>query len=127
MKAAHGPTVLIVEDEALIAMDIQALLENAGYSVLGLANSPAAAMALFSKKQPDLALLDINLGGQDILETASAFSAQGIEIVFLTGHSAKKLPEALRHHPLVAKPYMPDKLLEVIKAALARRKRKTGS
>jgi CheY-like chemotaxis protein len=127
MKAAQGPSVIVVEDEALIAMDIQTLLENAGYRVLGLANSPAAAKALFSKKQPDLALLDINLGGQDILETASAFSAKGIEIIFLTGHSAKKLPEALRHHPLVGKPYMPDKLLEVIETTLARRKRKTAS
>ena len=58
-------TVLVVEDEALIALDLQALLEHAGYRVLGPANSPAVAFNLLEANQPDVALLDINLGRTD--------------------------------------------------------------
>lgn len=121
MSAKHGAAILVAEDEALIAMDIQTLLENAGYRVVGLANTPNAALTLFNQTQPDLALLDINLGGKDIFGTASALSAQGTKVVFLTGHSSKKLPETLRHHPMVGKPYQPEKLLEVIAAELSRK------
>ena len=59
--------VLVVEDEALIAMDLQALLEEAGYQVLGPANSSAAALALIDNEEPDVALLDVNLGRSTLL------------------------------------------------------------
>jgi len=111
-------SVLVVEDEALIAMDLQALLEDAGYRVLGPANSTAAAMALLAGNEPDVALLDVNLGRSDVFGVANALAERKTKLIFLTGHTAQKLPQAHRHRPLVAKPYLPHVLLQAVQQAL---------
>jgi CheY-like chemotaxis protein len=111
-------SVLVVEDEALIAMDLQALLEDAGYRVLGPANSTAAAMALLAGNDPDVALLDVNLGRSDVFGVANELASRKTKLIFLTGHTAQKLPQAHRHRPLVAKPYLPHVLLQAVQQAL---------
>jgi len=111
-------SVLVVEDEALIAMDLQALLEDAGYRVLGPANSTAAAMALLDGNEPDVALLDVNLGRSDVFGVANELATRKTKLIFLTGHTAQKLPQAHRHRPLVAKPYLPHVLLQAVQQAL---------
>src|SRR4051794_34690031 len=111
MKVPSGACVLVVEDEALIAMDLQSLLEEAGYRVLGPANSTAAAMALLAGHDPDVALLDVNLGRSDVFGVANELATRKTKLIFLTGHPAQKLPQAHRHRPLVAKPYLPHVLL----------------
>ena len=112
-------SVLVVEDEALIAMDLQALLEEAGYRVLGPANSTAAAMALLAGCNPDVALLDVNLGRSDVFGVANELAARKTKVIFLTGHTAQKLPLAHRHRPLVAKPYLPHVLLQAVQSVLS--------
>ena len=113
--------ILVVEDEALIAMDLQALLEEAGYLVLGPANSSAAALALIEKDEPDVALLDVNLGRSDVFGVANALTERKTQVIFLTGHTAHKLPEIHRHLPLVSKPYLPQVLLQAVERALEAR------
>src|ERR1700704_5862146 len=116
----RGPaTVLIVEDEALIAMDLQSLLEDAGYRVLGPANSTAAAMALLDGDEPDVALLDVNLGRSDVFGVANELATRKTKLIFLTGHTVQKLPPDHRHRPLVAKPYLPHVLLQAVHLALS--------
>jgi len=112
-------TVLVVEDEALIAMDLQWLLEEAGYRVLGPANSTAAAMALLDGIEPDVALLDVNLGRSDVFGVANELATRKTRLIFLTGHTAQKLPQAHRHRPLVAKPYLPHILLQAVALAVS--------
>jgi CheY-like chemotaxis protein len=119
MIAQLKPIVLIVEDEALIAMDLQALLENAGYHVLGPANSPKAALKLLEGPDPDVALLDVNLGGADVFAVADALQGRKTHMIFLTGHSSQQLPPAHRHRPLLAKPYLPHTLLQAVQRVLA--------
>ena len=114
--------ILVVEDEALIAMDLQMLLEDAGYRVIGPANSTAAALALLERdEKPDIALLDVNLGRSDVFGVANALANRNTDFIFLTGHTAQKLPQAFRHRPMVTKPYMPHVLLQAVHAALNRR------
>src|SRR4051812_16210286 len=117
MTSANA-SVLVVEDEALIAMDLQALLEDAGYKVLGPANSTAAAMALLDGNEPDVALLDVNLGRSDVFGVANELALRKTKLIFLTGHTAQRLPQAHRHRPLVAKPYLPHVLLQAVQLAL---------
>ena len=119
MKVSSGASVLVVEDEALIAMDLQALLEEAGYRVLGPANSTAAAMALLAGQDPDVALLDVNLGRSDVFGVANELATRKTKLIFLTGHSAQKLPPAHRHRPLVSKPYLPHVLLQAVHLVLS--------
>ena len=122
MTSADKAMILVVEDEALIAMDLQALLEEAGYRVLGPANSSAAALALLDSDEPDVALLDVNLGRSDVFGVANVLAERKTEVIFLTGHTVQKLPPAHRHLPLVAKPYLPHVLLQAVKSALARQR-----
>ncbi len=112
-------TVLVVEDEALIAMDLQWLLEEAGYRVLGPANSTAAAMALLDGDEPDVALLDVNLGRSDVFGVANELATRKTRVIFLTGHTVQTLPVAHRHRPLVAKPYLPHILLQAVALAVS--------
>jgi len=119
MTVSASISVLVVEDEALIAMDLQALLEDAGYRVLGPANSTAAAMALLAGQDPDVALLDVNLGRSDVFGVANELARRKTKLIFLTGHTAQKLPLAHRHRPLVAKPYLPHVLLQAVRQALS--------
>src|SRR6267154_3793466 len=115
----QSPSVLVVEDEALIAMDLQSLLEEAGYRVLGPANSTTAALALLDKDDPDVALLDVNLGRSDVFGVANVLAGRKTQVIFLTGHSAQKLPPDHRHRPLLAKPYLPHVVLQAVAHALA--------
>ena len=94
MTVRGNACILVVEDEALIAMDLQALLEDAGYRVLGPANSSAAALALIDADAPDVALLDVNLGRSDAFGVASILTERKTQVIFLTGHTAHKLPPA---------------------------------
>lgn len=118
MRTEGNASILVVEDEALIAMDLQALLEDAGYRVIGPANSIAAALKLLEREKPDLALLDVNLGGVDVFELADVLAVRDSRMIFLTGHTAQRLPEIHRHRPLVAKPYLPHMLLQAVQRAL---------
>ena len=121
MTARGTARILVVEDEALIAMDLQALLEEAGYHVLGPANSSAAALALIDNEEPDVALLDVNLGRSDAFGVASVLTERKTQVIFLTGHTAHKLPQAHRHLPLVSKPYLPQVLLQAVERAVEQR------
>jgi|SRR6185503_602531 CheY-like chemotaxis protein len=118
MSSAQA-SILVVEDEALIAMDLQMLLEEAGYRVLGPVNSTAAAMALLDGALPDVALLDVNLGRSDVFGVANELAARKTKLIFLTGHTVQRLPEAHRHRPLIGKPYLPHALLQIVQQVLA--------
>jgi CheY-like chemotaxis protein len=123
MGSALSANILVVEDEALIAMDLQMLLEDAGYRVIGPANSTAAALELLDgEEQPDVALLDVNLGRSDVFGVANALADRNTQFIFLTGHTAQKLPPVYRHRPMVTKPYMPHVLLQAVRSALSQRK-----
>jgi two-component system, response regulator PdtaR len=78
--------IAIVEDEALLAMDMEATLEEAGHVVVGIADSYASALTLVDK-EPDLALLDINLfDGPSGLRVASLFTGKRIQCLFVSGN-----------------------------------------
>lgn len=87
--------ILIVEDEPLIAEDIQGYLEESGFGVVGIANSGAMALEILSKTKPDALLLDINLGfGPDGVELAGIIRKEyQLPFVFLTSHADKSTLE----------------------------------
>jgi two-component system, response regulator PdtaR len=81
--------VLVVEDQLIIARDIEALLTDWGYHVIGCAASSDEALALFDKQKPDLALVDIHIqGDMDGIEVVKEFNARRpIPIVYLTAQA----------------------------------------
>jgi len=86
-RARQPATILIVEDEALVASYIQEVLEESGFIIAGVASSGPEAMSLVSANPPDLALVDIKLAGpMDGIEVAQLMRTQfNVHSIFLSG------------------------------------------
>src|SRR5690348_17858731 len=87
LRSEHQPpTILIVEDEALVASYIQEVLEESGFIIAGVASSGPEAMSLASASPPDLALVDIKLAGpMDGIEVAQLMRSQlNVHSIFLS-------------------------------------------
>ena len=113
--------ILVVEDEALVAMLVEDALLDAGFAVIGPARSVSEAMALLAAEVPAAAVLDLNLGGETSVSVADALAARGIPFVVATGYGAAGLPAGHKHVPVLPKPYDPADLtaaLERLCAAL---------
>jgi PAS domain S-box-containing protein len=79
------PRILIVEDEAIVAMDLRLHLQDLGYSVCGLASTGEDAIVQAKAQRPSLVLMDISLGtGMDGIEAAHHLQDMGVPVVFLT-------------------------------------------
>lgn len=111
--------VLIVEDEALVAMLIEDALLLHDHQVTGIADTRAAALALAEREMPDLALCDVRLAEGDCgREVARALAERGIPCVFLSGNC----PDAADHPRIIgciAKPFPTAGLGEAVDAAYA--------
>jgi DNA-binding response OmpR family regulator len=104
-------SVLIVEDDCLIALEISHFVEDAGYTVVGPEKSVDASIRALTQHKIDLALLDVKLGGELVFPIAKDLDAKGIPYIFLSSYSAAAIPAQHRHSPLVSKPYSPELLL----------------
>jgi two-component SAPR family response regulator len=105
MPFLRGQRILIVEDEWLVAIELQALLEQQGCIVLGPVNTVARALTLLDRERPDFALLDLNLNGQQSTPVASVLSAQRVPFVVVTGYgeAASRKPD-MQAAPYIGKP-----------------------
>ncbi|MBN1552830.1 response regulator [bacterium] len=92
------PVILLVEDEALIAMFLEMELLEAGYSVLGIVSTGEEAVELANQQKPDLVILDVRLAGEiNGIETAQRLKKTGeIPIIFLTGYLDIELMETIK-------------------------------
>ena len=118
--ALSGLTVLIIEDEFLIAADVQRVVEDAGATAVLLAGSTAAAREIFDSGQHriDIGILDLKLGGEDGLPLAREFRDRGIPFVVATGLDRNiDLPDVV----VVQKPYNDRDVVEALLQARDRR------
>lgn len=106
--------VLVVEDEALVAMLVEDALLDAGFSVIGPAATVAEALDLLGQDKPDAAVLDLNLAGETSVPVADALAQRGIPFVVATGYGAAGLPPEHPAAPVLAKPYDPTELVAVL-------------
>ena len=106
--------VLIVEDEALIAMLLEEMLDTHGYHVAAHASTLAEGETLAASLDVDVAILDVSLGGDTVFPVAERLSSRGIPFVFTTGYGAAGMPPAWADRPVFGKPYDIEPLLETI-------------
>jgi PAS domain S-box-containing protein len=107
--------VLVVEDEALVALQLQSDLEEAGHQIVGPARSLKHGLMLASQEQIDAALLDVRLGRDTSAAIADQLLARNIPFAFATGYSdCALLPEHLREIPKLSKPYMVKDLRHIV-------------
>jgi CheY-like chemotaxis protein len=117
---SHKFKILVVEDDALIAMELGERLEEMGYEVLGPAMTLADAQSIAATgDKPDAALLDANLAGQSSVGVGAALAARGVPVAFCTGYDQiKNLPIELARAPILTKPVSDEKLAEALKLLL---------
>lgn len=98
--------ILIVEDEVLIALELESLLQDAGHEVLGIAASADEAISMGDALGPDLAFVDIHLAdGPTGIEVARQLARHGVMVLFMTAN-AKRIPDDFAQaHGVIAKPY----------------------
>jgi DNA-binding response OmpR family regulator len=99
--------VLVVEDEALVALLVEDMHNELGYTVVGPATSVEVALALLDTEPVDVALIDVSLGSSELsLPVADMLAHKGIPFAFATGHGPKALG-GTRHAgaPLLLKPF----------------------
>jgi CheY-like chemotaxis protein len=113
--------VLIVEDDAIIALDFEDTLLGFGVKTVRMAGNVVRALQLIDERAPDFALLDVGLAGGKSFAVAERLHAMQIPFVFITGYSgAIGLPPALKGTQMLPKPCTSDVLL----AALRQRSRR---
>ncbi|WP_128253803.1 HWE histidine kinase domain-containing protein [Falsirhodobacter deserti] len=112
--------LMLLEDQLLIAMDVEAMLEDSGFRRISLARNVEQALELVSSSEIELAMLDVNLGQETSIPVAEELRARGIPFVFATGYDeGSALPEAMRGVPVVRKPYDAENLIAALTTAFS--------
>jgi CheY-like chemotaxis protein len=109
---------LLVEDEALIRMMVAGMIEELGQTVAAEAGNIADALNLAQSAQFRVALLDINLAGHRIDPVAEIIERRGLPFIFSSGYGAKGLPAKFYDRPVLQKPFLIERLVEAIEAAV---------
>lgn len=116
-----GVRAFVAEDEFLLALDLCDILTRAGAEVLGPARSRAEAESYVTGQfAPDVALLDLNLGGESSTDIALRLEARRIPVILTTGYDAGDLPEPLSAMPTCLKPISAVAVLRAIERVLGR-------
>jgi two-component SAPR family response regulator len=116
-QAETGPRrVLIVEDEALIAMYVEDVISKFGYSVAGVVSNVDEALAFIETHAVDAAVLDINLKGTLVFPFADALMRKGIPFVFASSYGERAIPARYRVGQVVQKPFAPSELRRALAA-----------
>jgi two-component system, response regulator PdtaR len=116
--------VVIAEDEAIIRLDLKETLEEEGYDVVGETGRGDEAVRLVRELEPDLAILDIKMPGQDGLAAAREISGERrAAVLILTAFSQRDLIERARDAGALAylvKPFQRSELIPAVEVALGR-------
>ena len=111
----RGRRVMIVEDEMLVAMELESVVTDQGCAVVGPASTAQKALALLQEERPDAAILDVNLNGTTAAPVAAALNAQGVPFVLATGYDeGQALQPELRGAPRVDKPVNHEQLVRTL-------------
>ena|ERR1700761_6543554 len=105
---------LIVEDEGLIAMLLEAYLEELGYGVSAVAARLEDGMAAARDAAVDVVILDVNLAGEVSYPIAEILQCRGIPFVFVTGYGTVGRPAEFGAVPVLAKPFGVDALADCL-------------
>lgn len=117
MNDLTGTTVLLLEDEFLIALDAEQILTELGAAKVEVASTLADAEQLAENGRFDVAMLDVNINGEVSFPLAESLQRRGVPVVFATGYEMRNQPFP-EPAVCVTKPYTSATLLEVLSLAL---------
>jgi DNA-binding NtrC family response regulator len=113
-----GCSVFLVEDEVMIRMMVADMLEELGYTIAGEAGEISQAIRLAQSTEFELAILDVNVNGHMITPVAELIKARNLPFIFATGYGAAGVPREYRDRPTLQKPFLIEKLAEMIDRTL---------
>jgi CheY-like chemotaxis protein len=122
-----GVRVLVVEDEMMVSMLLEDMLADLGCIAVGPATRVKPTLALVEqtgfdgKNGFDIAILDVNLNGDESYPIADALAARAIPFVFASGYSERRLREEYRNIPSLRKPFQQQELERTLAVALGQR------
>lgn len=120
-RLPEGLRVFLVEDEALVMINLESMIEELGCVVAGCAmRATQLARSIEAGVEADVAILDVNLGGSLVFEHAQKLAEQGMPLVFATGYGRHGLPEEWRDRPILQKPYSMGEVAEGLASAIDR-------
>ena len=112
---SSSKTLLIVEDDTLVAMSLQDALEDAGYLVMDLTGRHQDAIAAAQERKPDLALVNIELQGRDDgIALERQLTDMGIPVLFISGQSSRASSARTAAVGSLPKPYTPTEMVEAV-------------
>jgi DNA-binding NtrC family response regulator len=118
-KPLDGRTVLVVEDNAEIALELAAILEEAGAVIVGPVASVQSAYDQMADRAIETALLDVTLrNNETAFPLADALAALRIPFVFISGQSSALMPPRYRDRAFLNKPYTSEEVVELVLASL---------
>jgi len=105
--------VLLVEDDFIVAYDMQTMLEEQGATVTGPASSLGEARELLARSCPNVAVLDVNLNGELVFPLAEELQSRGVPYIFATAYAddERLYPLSAKQAPRLAKPVLPAVLV----------------
>jgi DNA-binding NarL/FixJ family response regulator len=120
---AAAARVLLVEDEYLVALEVEAGLSEAGFAVIGTAESASRAVRLAKSESPDLIIMDVRLSGRHdgVGAAIEIYRTTGIRCIFASAYANAKLREraaAAAPYGWLQKPYRVETLVKLIRKAL---------
>jgi DNA-binding NtrC family response regulator len=114
-----GQDVLIVEDQPLIAMDIEQNMLEMGASRVRMVSSVRDGLAQIALSKPTFALLDIDLGGETAIELADELARLSVPFIFITGlDNSVAVPQQHADKPRIDKPFDPETLAKAVAARI---------
>ena len=112
-------SILIVEDEPLIAMMLEDFLESLGHRIAGSCESVPDALARVGEGGFDIAILDVNLKGERIWPVADRLIEMGVPYILATGGHIEPPPAAHANAPVLSKPFTIDAIEPALNEACA--------
>ena len=113
------PFVMIAEDESIIGADLAMTMEEAGCEVEGPLPDVSSAMLWYQKRKPDVAILDINLGTDNVFPLAEKLMAEDVKVIFHSGmYSSDEVISRFPGATVLQKPCPPKVLLETVQVSL---------
>lgn len=122
MSSGQGKSILIVEDEFLIAIHAADVMEGLGFTVIGPVSTVEQALTVVVSGGFDGAILDVNLSGSLVFPVAEALEERGVPFILTSGYEATGLPERWRKCPHLRKPVIERELARLAEEVFAHNK-----
>jgi CheY-like chemotaxis protein len=118
----EGLRVLVVEDEAIISFLLEDMLGDLGAIDVRHAGNVQSALAFLDGHTPDLAVLDVNLGGDRVYPVAEVLEARGVSFVFTTGYGRDGIEPRWSARPVVQKPFDVESMTAALRVLIGEKR-----